>query len=77
MMQIIERDAESRLQDHGARFPDQQGQPTQTPTARWVFHDLVGIHVRLIPGPWDSLVVHLTEAHPSRLRLLGNPDELW
>jgi transposase len=63
------------LKDQGATFPDQQGQPTQTPTARWVFHDFVGIHVRLIPGQWASLVVHLTEAHQSRLRLLGKPDE--
>jgi transposase len=65
------------LQDHGATFPDQQGQPTQTPTARWVFHDCVGIHVLLIPGPWDHLVVNLPEAHQSRLRLLGKPYELW
>jgi transposase len=62
--------------DHGATFPDQQGKPTQTPTARWVFHDLVGIHVLLIPGPWDYLVVNLTEAHQSLLRLLGKPYEL-
>jgi hypothetical protein len=65
------------LQDHGATLPDQQGTPTQTPTARWVCHDCGGMHVRLIPGPWDDLVVHLTEAHQSLLRLLGKPDALW
>jgi transposase len=64
------------LKDHGATFPDQKGKPTQTPTARWVFHDFVGIHVWLIPGQWDYLVVHLTEAHQSLLRLLGKPYEL-
>jgi transposase len=60
---------------HGATCPDQHGQPTQTPTARWVFPDFVGIHVLLIPAPWDDLVVHLTAAHQSRLRLLGKPYE--
>jgi transposase len=63
------------LKDHGATFPDQKGKPTQTPTARWVFHYFVGIHVLLIPGQWDPLVVHLTEEHQSLLRLLGKPYE--
>jgi transposase len=72
----LESRIRTALRDHGATFPDQQGQPTQTPTARWVFHDFVGIHVRLIPGQWDDLVVHLTEAHQSLLRLLGKPYEL-
>jgi hypothetical protein len=62
--------------NHGATFPDQTGKPTQTPTARWVFHYLVGIHVLRIPGQWDYLVVNLTEAHQSLLRLLGKPYEL-
>jgi transposase len=69
----LESRIRTALRDHGATFPDQQGTPTQTPTARWVFHDCVGIHVRLIPGPWDDRVVHLTEAHQSLLRLLGKP----
>lgn len=72
----LESRIRTALKDHGATFPDQQSQPTQTPTARWVFHDFVGIHVLRIPGPWDYLVVHLTEAHQSLLRLLGKPDEL-
>jgi hypothetical protein len=71
----LESRLRTALKDHGATFPDQQGKPTPTPTARWVFHDFVGIHVLLIPGPWDSLVVHLTEAHQSLLRLLGKPYE--
>ena len=33
------------LKDHGATCPDPTGQPTQHPTARWVFHSCVGIHV--------------------------------
>jgi transposase len=63
------------LRDQGATLPDQKGKPTQTPTARWVFHDFVGIHVLRIPGQWDSLVVNLTETHQALLRLLGKPYE--
>jgi transposase len=63
------------LKDHGATFPNQKGTPTQPPTARWVFHYFVGIHVLLIPGQWDPLVVHLTEEHQSLLRLLGKSYE--
>jgi transposase len=33
------------LHDHAATFPDQRGKRTQQPTARWVFHDFVGIHL--------------------------------
>src|SRR5919108_6197765 len=38
------------LQEQGATFPDQKGKRTQHPTARWVFHYFVGIHVLYIPG---------------------------
>jgi|SRR2546430_10372417 hypothetical protein len=61
-------------QDHGATFPNQQGTPVQNPTARWVFHDFVGIHVLLIPGQWP-LVLNLTEEHQQLLKLLGTPYE--
>jgi transposase len=60
------------LKDHGATFPDQKSKPIQNPTARWVFHDFVGIHLLLIPGQWP-LVMNLTEAHQHLLRLLGKP----
>jgi transposase len=33
------------LKEHEATFPDQKGQRIQNPTARWVFHYVVGIHV--------------------------------
>jgi transposase len=61
------------LKDHEGTFPDQKGQRIQNPTARWVFHDFVGIHVLFLPEPWAPLIVHLTEEHQSRLRLLGKP----
>lgn len=63
------------LKDHNATFPDQKGKPIQNPTARWVFHYFVGIHVLRIPGQWHLLVVNLTEEHQSLLRLLGKSYE--
>jgi transposase len=62
------------LQDHGATCPNQQGQPVQNPTARWVFPYFVGIHVLLIPGQWP-VVLNLTEEHQQLLKLLGTPYE--
>jgi transposase len=59
------------LKDHDATFPNQKGQPVQNPTARWVFHYFVGIHVLLIPGQWAPWVVNLTEVHQRLLQLLG------
>jgi len=60
------------LKDHGATFPDQKGKPTQNPTARWVFHYFVGIHLLFIPNQWP-VVLNLNEAHRNLLRLLGKP----
>jgi hypothetical protein len=59
------------LRDHEATVPDQQGKRLQNPTARWVFHSFVGIHLVLIPGPWP-LVLHLTAAQQHRLQCLGD-----
>jgi transposase len=61
------------LTEPDATVPHQTGQPVQNPTARWVFHDLVGIQVLRIPGPWDAIVVNLTERHQRLLQLLGKP----
>ena len=46
----------------------------QNPAARGVFQYFVGMHVLLIPGQWP-LVLHRTEEHQHRLRLLGKPYE--
>jgi transposase len=62
------------LKHHGATFPNQTGIPVQNPTARWVFHYFVGIHVLLIPGQWP-VVLNLTEEHQQLLILLGKPYE--
>jgi transposase len=58
------------LKEHEATFPDQKGKPTQTPTARWVFHYFVGIHVLYIPGQ-GLFVLNLTDEHRHLLQLLG------
>ena len=58
-------------QDPGATFPHQTPHPVQNPTARGVFHDCGGMHLRLIPHHWP-IVIHLTEAHQHLLPRLGN-----
>ena len=58
------------LQEHGATFPDQKGKRIQHPTARWVFHYFVGVHVLFIPGQ-GLMVLNLTDEHLHLLQLLG------
>jgi transposase len=58
------------LKAHAATLPNQKGQPIQNPTARWVFHYFVGIHLLLIPSQWPR-VLNLTEQHDQLLQLLG------
>ena len=60
------------LKAHGATFPNQKGQRIQNPTARWVFHYFVGIHLLVSPGQW-LLVLNLNEEHCNLLKLLGKP----
>jgi hypothetical protein len=58
--------------DHEATCPDHKGQRIQHPTARWVFHDVVGIHLLCQAGQWP-MVLNLTEEHQHLRRLLGKP----
>ena len=60
------------LQGPDATFPHQSGKRGQNPTTRWVFHDFVGIHLLIVPGPWP-LVLNLTDEHRNLLQLLGKP----
>lgn len=64
------------LKDSETTFPNQKGTPTQHPTARWVFHYFVGIHLLLVPRQWP-VVLNLTEEHQKLLRLLGKPYEWY
>jgi hypothetical protein len=60
------------LKDQEATFPDQKGKRIRNPTARWVLHDFVGIHLLCQPGQWP-IVLNLPEEHRHLLRLLGQP----
>jgi transposase len=60
------------LKEHGATFPDQKGKRIHNPTARWVFHCFVGIHLLCQAGEWP-VVLNLTDEHANLLRLLGKP----
>jgi transposase len=60
------------LQAHDATFPNPKGQRVQNPTARWVFHYFVGIHLLSVSGQWP-LVLNLTEEHCNLLKFLGKP----
>jgi transposase len=62
------------LVDHGETFPHQTGKPIQNPTARWVFHSFVGIHLLRMPGE-GAMVLNLNDEHRQVLRLLGKPYE--
>jgi transposase len=70
----LEHRIRQALQTHKATFPNQKGQRVQNPTARWVFHYFVGIHLLCLPGQWP-LVLNLTEEHQHLLQLLGKPYE--
>jgi transposase len=58
------------LNAHAVIFPDHKGRRIRHPTARWVWHDFVGIHWRCQAGQWP-IVLHLTEEQQHVLRILG------
>ena len=58
--------------EHGATFPHQQGTRMQNPTARWVLHSFMGIHLLCQGGEWPQ-GLHRTEEHCHLLKLLGQP----
>jgi hypothetical protein len=60
--------------DHGETFPHHTGKPIQNPTARWVFHYFVGMHLLRMPGE-GAMVLNLNDEHRKLLRLLGKPYE--
>jgi transposase len=68
----LEHRIRQALNEHGATFPNQKGKRIQNPTARWVFHYFMGIHVLCQVGEWPQ-VLNLTEEHGHLLKLLGPP----
>ncbi len=57
------------LRQQDQNFIDQKGQPTQRPSARWVFQYFVGIHLLLMAQ--QQLVLNLNEQHRVILAVLG------
>src|SRR6516164_8061877 len=66
----LESRMRTALKEHAAPLPDHKGQRLQHPTARWVFHSFVGIHVLFIPGQ-GLMVLNLTDEPLHLLQLLG------
>jgi transposase len=62
------------LRSQHETFPDQKGRLIQHPTARWVFHVFVGIHVLLGVGD-HPVVLNLNDQHQRLLKLLGTAYE--
>lgn len=57
------------LKETGCSYPDQKGNPTQRPTARWVFQSFKGIHV-LYTGK-QQFILNLEEYHRTVVSILG------
>jgi transposase len=58
------------LQAQDLAFPDQKGNPTQRPTARWVFQVFHGIHL-LLDGSRE-VVLNMKDRHRRILTVLGH-----
>lgn len=59
------------LKETGQSYPDQKGNPTQRPTARWVFQSFDGIHVLCVGQ--KRVVLNMKERHRTVVSVLG-PD---
>lgn len=57
------------LQAQDKTFPDQKGNPTQRPTARWVFERFLGIHVLF--EDQRRLVLNIKNRHKQVITVLG------
>jgi len=57
------------LQARDLTFPDQKGNPTQRPTARWVFERFLGIHVLF--ERQKRLVLNIKDRHKRVITVLG------
>jgi transposase len=57
------------LKETGSSYPDQKGNPTQRPTARWVFQSFEGIHV--LHTRKQQFILNLEEYHRTVVSILG------
>jgi hypothetical protein len=58
------------LQPEDLAFPDQKGNPTQRPTARWIFQSFHGIHL-LFDGDRE-IVLNMKGRHNRIVTVLGH-----
>jgi transposase len=47
---LLEYKIRKALAEKKKTVPDQKGKPTANPTARWIFHCFVGIHLLKLPN---------------------------
>jgi len=66
----LEHRIREALKAQQATFPDQKGQPSARPTARWVFQFFRGIHVLVIDHV-RQVVLNMQHQHHALLELLG------
>ena len=71
----LEHRIRGALEEHNATFPDQKGDMTETPSARWVFQYFSGIHV-LTLAQIQVIVLNMNKYHIALLKLLGTQYEM-
>jgi transposase len=71
---VTQRRLRQQLAEHQETVPNQIHPPTPSPTLRWVFQLLEGIHrVRVtVPGHVHDRIESLTDVQIKILRLFGN-----
>ena len=70
---VAQRRMRNRLETQGETLPNQIGQPTATPTLRWVFQLLDGIHRVTVyaHGQIKTFIDSLTDLRKKILQLFG------
>jgi transposase len=65
---LLEYKIRKVLAEQKKTVPDQKGKPTANPTARWIFHCFVGIHLLKLPDGKEA-VLNLQQVHKTILSL--------
>jgi transposase len=65
---LLEYKIRQGLAKQNKKVPDQKGKATANPTARWIFHCFVGIHLLRLPDGKEA-VLNLKEVHKVTLSL--------
>jgi transposase len=65
---LLEYKIRKALREQKQTVPDQKGKPTANPTARWIFHCFVGIHILKLPDGKEA-VLNIQQVHKTILNL--------